>query len=531
MEISDVIDNSKGWLFKHKKNGSFCFKVISECPVSTALALYVVDGDTRAKAIEYLMNIKVWEKNLFAAVLFVRVLRHNGDDRRAEEILNLCKKEFEKKTPEKKSGVLQHQVYHKKIEALMDELRYTFPLGLREKDLSAVPVYATLFKILPKESWYSRTSFFHDFFPFIAPMIISSGDGKLNREVADTLIKAMNEDGSYGGVTAPTILSIWVLRMFGEEFYVKRSLKWLENAANENGSLRPLLRQDVYDTAWVSLALGNLGINVDEEIDWLKSTMVASGYPYVSSGYFPDPDDTSLVLLSKKYLNKFDSSDYETLHFLLEAQNPDGGWCYCPLYKHPIFYKSLAIFLNGVGLFTTSRRRGYGFLAILNPPRNYLSTVDMTARALITLSNFRDEPGAKKRIEKGISFLLKHYHDGMFHSSHKWTFSDIYETSMALIALYKNGIKNEKTDSAMKWLLDQQIEYAEDAAHVLWALIEGDHEKIHMEKMVNIISSTQLPDGHWRQNVGFFLGSAKYYSLFSNASPLFALALYKKKYG
>jgi len=118
----------------------------------------------------------------------------------------------------------------------------------------------------------------------------------------------------------------------------------------------------------------------------------------------------------------------------------------------------------------------------------------------------------------------------MFHSAHKWTFSDIYETSMALIALYRNGVKNEKTKSAIKWLLDQKIEFAEDAAHVLWALLEGDHERKYPDKMAEIISSKQLPDGSWQHNVGFFLGSAKYYSLFSMASPLYALSLYKNRY-
>lgn len=530
-DIEEAIDNAKNWLYKYKAGSSFCFKVISECPVSTALALYVVEGNIRSKAIEYLINIKVWEKNLFAAALFVSALRECGEECMSEEIRRLCEKELEKKPSEKKSRVLHHQVYHSKIEKLMEELRYTFPIGISEKDISVIPIYTTIFKLLHKHSWYSRTSFLHDFFPFIAPMIVSSKNNKLNQKVVDTLIKALNEDGSYGGVTAPTILSIWVLRMFGEEYHARRSLKWLEKAMNENGSFRPLLRQDVYDTAWVSLAFANLGENVDEEIEWLKGTKVAHGYPYVSSGYFPDPDDTSLVLLTKKYLNKIDSSDYESLNFLLESQNSDGGWCYCPLYKHAILYKTLAILLNGIGLFTTSMGRGYGFLAVLHPPRNYVSTIDMTARALITLSNFKEDTHVKKSIDKGIRYLLRHYSNGEFHSSHKWTFSDIYETSMALIALYKNGVKNEKTNSAMKWLLNQKIEFAEDAAHVLWALIEGNHEREYMEDMVNIISSKQLPDGSWKPNVGFFLGSAKYYSLFSIASPLYALALYKNRYG
>lgn len=528
--IEDTINNAKNWLYKHKAGSSFCFKVISECPVSTALALYVVEGNIKSKAIEYLIDNKVWEKNLFAAALFVCALKECGEYQLAREIFYRCEKELEKKSSEKQSRVLQHQVYHKRIEKLMDELRYTFPIGISEKDLSLIPVYTLFFKLFPQRYWYSRTSFFHDFYPFIAPMLVPSKNNRRNQAVVDTLINAMNEDGSYGGITAPTILSIWVLRQFGKEFYVKRSLKWLENAMNENGSFRPLLRQDVYDTAWVSLALANLDEDVSDSIDWLKSTKVSHGYPYVSSGYFPDPDDTSLVLLTKKYLNQIDSDDYESLGFILESQNPDGGWCYCPLYKHAILYKILAIFLNGIGIFTTSRKRGYGFLAMLHPPRNYLSTIDMTARALITLSNFKDDAHVKKSIDKGIRYLLSHYSDGVFHSSHKWTFSDIYETSMALIALYKNGVKNEKTDSAMKWLLKQKIEFAEDAAHVLWALIEGNHERKHMEDMVNIISSRQLPDGSWKPNVGFFLGSAKYYSLFSIASPLYALALYKNKF-
>jgi hypothetical protein len=523
--MQKVINNAKKWLYKHKTGSSWTFPVISECPVSTALSLFVVDDKTRYKAIEYLMNTKVWERNLYAAGIFVLALKEIGDYRRAEKVLHLCEKEIKK--PEKKSKVLHHQVYHDKMEKLLEELKYAFPLGINERDLSTVPLYSLLFKLTPQKWWYDRTSYFHDFFPTIAPMLISKNNfSRANKKVVNALKKALNADGSYGGVTGVTIMSTYALRQLGED--AEESLKWLEKARNENGSFRPLFCQNVYDTAWVCLALAELGEDVRDALEWLESKKVAHGYPYVASGYFPDPDDTSLVLLLKKHLNCINADDHESLDFIIKIQNPDGGWSYCPLYKHPIRLKFLSLIINGLGLFTTSQRRGYGFLAMFHPTRNYISTIDMTARALITLSYFKDLNGVKKSINMGIKYLLKYYSNGRFRASHRWTFSDIYETSMALIALYKNGVKNEKTSSAMKWVLSQKIEFAEDAAHVLWALIEGNYEREYMDKMVKIIAEKQLPDGSWQPNVGFFLGSAKYYSLFSIAAPLYALALYEK---
>lgn len=524
-DLQEVINNAKKWLYKHKTGSSWTFPVISECPVSTALSLFVVDDKTRYKAIEYLMNTKVWERNLYAAGVFVLALKELGEYRMAEEVLHLCENEIKK--PKKKSKVLHHQVYHNKMEKLLEELKYVFPLGINEKDLSAVPLYSFLFRLTPQKWWYDRSSYFHDFFSSVAPMLISKDD-KTNQKVVNALKKALNEDGSYGGVTAPTIMSIYVLHQFGEEYYVKKSLKWLDKAMNENGSFRPLFCQNVYDTAWVCLALAELGEDVSDALKWLDSKKVAHGYPYVSSGYFPDPDDASLVLLVKKHKNCVDARDYESLDFIIKSQNPDGGWSYCPLYKHPFVLKILSLIINGIGRFTTSQRRGYGFLAMFHPTRNYVSTIDMTARALITLSYFKNSNGVKKSINKGVKYLLKHYSNDRFQASHKWTFSDIYETSMALIALYKNGVKNEITNDAMKWVLSQRIEFAEDAAHVLWALIEGNHKGGYIDKMVKIIDEKQLSDGSWQPNVGFFLGSAKYYSLFSIAAPLYALALYEK---
>ncbi|MFQ6118951.1 MAG: prenyltransferase/squalene oxidase repeat-containing protein [Methanosarcinales archaeon] len=532
-KITNTINNAKKWLYNHKTGSAWIFPVISECPVSTALSLYVVDEETKSKAIEYLMNIKVWEKNLFAAGVFFCALKKSGNLHLAEKVLNHCKNEIgKKKAPDKKSRVLHHQVTHKRIEGLLEELKVVFPLDIPEKEISKIPIYSILFKHTPARFWFKRTSYFHDFFPFIAPMLVNKINKKTNQKVINVLKKALNEDGSYGGITAPTILSIYLLQKFGEVDYAKKSLKWLEKVRNENGSFRPLYCQDVYDTAWVSLALSTLGEDVDDALQWLDSKKVDDGYPYVSSSYFPDPDDTSLVLLTKKNLNCMDTEDYKALDFLIKSQNPDGGWSYNTVYRGiiAITLKMLAIIVKGIGFLFTKNRRGYGFLASYHPPRNYMSTIDMTARVLITLAHFKENENVRNAIDRGIKYLLKHYSNGRFVAPHRWTFSDIYENSMALIALYKNGIKNEKTKNAMHWILNQKIEFAEDAAHVLWALVEGDHEKELADYFADIIASKQLPDGSWKHNVGFFLGSAKYYSLFSIASPLYALALYKNKF-
>jgi squalene cyclase len=525
--LNNVINNAQRYLSRLRNGAAWHFPVVSKCELTTALSLNVFDGEKKSKAIDYLMNVKVWEKNLPAAAIMAIALNSAGEVKLSEKILNEIRNEIKKKEPKKNEKDIQ-----RRLEKILWNVKLWYPYNLNEKKISKIPIYTLLFKYTHEELWYSRLSYFYDFFPSVAPMLVSKNDEELNKKIIDVLSKALNEDGSYGGITSHAISAIYVFHQLGATELEAKCYAHLEKLINADGSLPPQTYQDVYDTAWICLAFATLGYDVSDILKWLDDTRVSNGYPYTSGSYFPDPDDTSLILLIKKQLGNLTDRDYRSVDFLLNSQNSDGGWSYCPLrsrLSYSLALRAVAILLNGLGFLTTPHRRGYGFLSSVQPHNNHRSTIDVTARTLITLSYFSENNEVKKKVEKGVKYLLKQYKNGRFQAHRPWTFSGIYENSMALIALFKNGFKNEKTNLAMEWMLNQEIKYVEDAAHVLWALLEGDYDKSYADKMVKIIYQRQLPDGSWKFNVGFW-NRAKYYSLFSIASPLYSLALYKKRY-
>ncbi len=521
-DLNRSINAASCWLIKQKTGSAWKFPVINTTYTATALAIYVLTGEKKSRAIQYLMKNKVWEKCLIAAEVFGIALQETGEKNLAEKVFENCLKELQKRKPAKRN-TLRNQLENAKL---------IFSFNKSENEISLMPIYSILFKLAPEKIWYSRTSFFYQFFQEMALMLISKKDMRLNKKLINVMKKAVNSDGSYGGLTACTIKAAYALKQLNEEELASKCIEWIEKTMSEDGGLRPILWQDVYDTAWCCLALANSGKNVDDSIEWLNSTRVGEGYPYVSSSFFPDPDDTPLVLLAKIRSNNLDMNDNKTLQFLVNCQKSDGGWTWSPFMEGNVKIKLLRILGLGIqfiSLFICKYGKGYGFLARAYSHQSIRPSIDITARVLITLSHFTNEKHVKKAVNKGVRFLLNNYSNGRFHARRLYTSSTIYETSMALIALYKNGIKNEKTEEALKWLLNQQIESVEDAAHVLWALIERDYDNAYMEYLVNFIISKQLHDGSWEFKVGFLANQQFYYSLFSIASPLYVLTLYRKK--
>lgn len=530
--VLEPIELAKNWLLENKAGQSWKFPVICECYLNTALSLYVLNDEKRSNAVRFLIENKVWEKDLASAGLMALALKEGGETDLAEDIVQKIKVELGRKTPVKVDNKDTH--IQKEIERLLWRVKLGFPLNIQEKDISKIPIYRILFKLTPEEIWYFPTSYFHDFFYSTAPMIMGK-DEKLDKKILSVLKKSLSTDYSYASLTWATIISSHIFKKLGEEEYARKCLTWVEDRCiNENGSLRNFLWQNVYDDLHICQALISLDEDVSDTIKFIEKYKIGPALSFASHKYFPDADDTALYLLIKKRLNLMGKGEYDTLRHILKTQNPDGGWSFNPLRSNSLFditLKVVALVLNGLGRFSTVHKRGYGFLSMYRPTRNYQSVVDLTSRVLITLSYFKEEGKVRKHINRGVKFLWKHYDNGRFISPFCWTASaEVYETCMALIALYKNGVKNENTELAMEWVLSQKIDTAEEAAHVLLALMEGHHNRRLIDKMVDLIISKQLQDGSWNISVGFWVGPSKIYSLFSIAIPLFALAEYKNRY-
>ncbi|SNQ62528.1 prenyltransferase/squalene oxidase repeat-containing protein [Candidatus Methanoperedens nitratireducens] len=521
--INHSINIAKTWLLNRKSKSSWEFPVINSSYIATALSIYVLTGEKKVSATHYLLENKVWEKCLIAAEIFGIALQETGEEFLAKEVFINCQNEIKKKGTDKRI-IFKEQLKNVKL---------TYSFNLSENEISLIPLYGIFFKLSPEKIWYDRTSFFYQFFHETALLLLSKKDAKINKKIINVMKKALNSDGSYGGLTVCTIRAAYILKQLNEEELASKSIEWIEKTISEDGGLRPILWQDVYDTAWCSLALANSGENIDDIICWLNKTHIGDGYPYVSNSYFPDPDDTPLVLLAKIISNNLDTTDYKTVDFLIKCQKSNGGWTWSPFLEGIVKKKLLTIvgiLFNSICIFICRYRKGYGFLSRAYSHQSFRPSIDITSRVLITLSYFKGRKNAAKAIKKGLNFLLNNYSNGRFRASRLYTSSHIYETSMALIALYKNDIKNEATEEALSWLLEQDLESAEDAAHILWALIEGNYDRTRSDKLIDFIISKQLPDGSWEFKVGFLANLQYYYSLFSIAAPLYALTLYRNKY-
>lgn len=522
-DLNHAINLAKSWLIKEENGSAWKFPVINTNYIATALSIYVLTGDKKSRAIQYLLKKKVWEKCLVAAEIFGIALQEIGENDLAEEIFVNCRREIKNKELGKRISFNRR----------LTNLKLMYPFNLSEEDISLLPIYTILFKIFPEKIWYSRTSPFYQVFHQTALLLISKNDARINKKIVNVLEKALNSDGSYGGLTIWTIEAVYIFKKLNEEKLASKSMEWIDRTISENGSLSSILWQDVYDTAWCSLALANCGENVSENIDWMDKTCVGEGYPYISGSFFPDPDDTPLVLLAKIVSNNFNESDHNSLEFLINCQKYNGGWTWSPFLEGKVkitLFRITSIIFKVLEFTVCKYRMGYGFLSWIYSHQSFQPSIDITSRVLITLSYFKDREDVKKSIQKGAIFLLRNYSEGRFHASRLYTSSSVYETSMALIALYKNGIKNGVTEQAFRWLMDQKIEYVEDAAHVLWVLLEKDDDNAKADNLADFIISKQLPDGSWEFKVGFLAYSQFYYSLFSIASPLYTLTLYKNKY-
>jgi len=512
--IYDAANKGDDWLLEKKTGSCWRVPVTSECLLSTVLMLYLVSDSRRQKIVDYLLNKKAWRTSTVMSTLLVSALNEIGEKALATEIAE------QQIASLKESNDLEWDYDFVQALKLLKPGEGSQSLTKMKRKLLSL-----FFMAFPEAALCSKTSQFYDYLPSWALLLVSLGKTEINHKVESALTKALNPDGSYAGITVSTIKAAYVLRKLGNEHYAEKAMDWLDNTHNDNGSFRPIFCQDVYDTAWASLALLHLGGAVDSAVEWLDSKRVGRGYPYYSGGYYPDADDTSLILLLKQSLNYIDEDDMRSVRFLLESQNPDGGWAYISLLSmsHALPYRfgfkhipSFDAFLRQMG----SR---------LMWQRSYQSTIDMTSRTLVALARFKEDVEVKRAVANGASYLLTHFQNSTFHDIHRWSDSLVYETAMALIALFKNRIKNPKTDFAVKWLLNQKIGSGEEAGHVLWALLEGGYSDEHLRKMALLTVSLQKSDGSWDQKVPFVSGPTKYFSLFSQASPLYALHLYIQK--
>jgi Prenyltransferase and squalene oxidase repeat len=483
--------------------------VISECTRATALYLLIAEGSEQEAAIDYLMRNRVWDRSISDTAALAHCLLRRGEGSLAREISRKALQARRRKgatPPGNDQGASLPSVLNKGLSWLR-------PAGV---DLVSKALVKGLLRLTGPRYWADRSSQVYSFVPLVlAPMTADKGESDRLKEV---LRLTQNRDGSCGGISTSTIICAYMLRELGDDSGFHKAADWVRRVRNPDGSLRPILFQDVYDTAWASIYHGS-NSQAGRSISWLGSTGTdRRGYPYLSEGYYPDCDDSALVLLARQASGGSHPRD-DLTRFLLSSQNPDGGWGYVSLWtlRRALPYRALARHSSLVRK-GCNRLGGRSFWSA-----SFDSTVDMTSRVMISLAAEPDSQAKRRAIAAGAWFLRRSYKSGRYRGSFRWTDSDSFESSLAIVALSLNGLSDANAGATMNELLSLPLAGADAAAHVLWAAVAAGVPTERRSRLVSHLLSTQSEDGSWPPTLRFKADSYFLDPFFSTIIPLLSL--------
>ncbi len=346
---------------------------------------------------------------------------------------------------------------------------------------------------------------------------------------------------------------------------LRRAIRQFENMTiREGGTLRvePCF-SPVWDTALAGFAVGlagerasGAGLRNDAALtrsaDWMLSKEVrlrgdwavknpkaepGGWYFEFANEFYPDIDDTAMVLLALRYARASSSeaqrgAERRAIEWILSMQSRDGGWA--------AFDKdnNLAV-LNHVPFADHN--------AMLDP-----SCADITGR--VTEALCACGLGGHEAVKRGVAYLLRTQEpDGSW--SGRWGVNYIYGTCFALRGLDAAGVSNREARiiQAGEWIRSFQNpdggwgetcgSYDDDSlkgtgpstpSQTAWALLglfaSGDRHSSSVERGLQYLRKTQRADGRWED--GWFTGTGfprvfyLKYHLYAQYFPLMALAEY-----
>jgi squalene-hopene/tetraprenyl-beta-curcumene cyclase len=313
----------------------------------------------------------------------------------------------------------------------------------------------------------------------------------------------------------------------------------------------------VWDTAITSYALAawdedRAGLAaaadwmLDHEIrrkgDWAvkRPDVEPSGWAFeYSNEFYPDIDDTAMVLLALRHVSSKDRGRQRACHtralnWLLAMQSKDGGWAAFDADNNWSFLSQVPFADHN---------------AILDP-----TCADITGRVLEALAahGVRNDFPAVRR---GVDWLVRHQEaDGSWYG--RWGVAYIYGTCFALRGLAEAGESDREVHilRAGEWLRSIQNAdggWGESCAsydrgiftpgpstpsQTAWAILGliagGDADSLSVQHGIEYLVETQRDDGTWDEELSTGTGFPKVfylnYHLYKDYFPLLALASYAK---
>ncbi|MFN7921330.1 MAG: squalene--hopene cyclase [Bryobacteraceae bacterium] len=314
----------------------------------------------------------------------------------------------------------------------------------------------------------------------------------------------------------------------------------------------------VWDTAIAAFALGEAGVGSRPAMercgDWLLSKEVRrkgdwsvkrpklepSGWYFeFANEFYPDIDDTAMVLLGLAHTGASDSKALRTvtaraLRWLIGMQSKDGGWA---AFDADNDWQ----FLNDVPFADHN--------AMLDP-----TCPDITGRVLEALIAH----GVKREhrsVRAGVDYLLRTQEaDGSWYG--RWGVDYIYGTFLALRGLRAAGEGDREAHvlRAGEWLRSIQnadggwgescASYKDNRfapapstpSQTAWAVLgliaSGDTDSSSLHQGIEYLIETQRPDGRWDERLATGTGFPRVfylsYHLYRDMFPLLALATFLK---
>jgi squalene-hopene/tetraprenyl-beta-curcumene cyclase len=387
--------------------------------------------------------------------------------------------------------------------------------------------------------------------------------GRALREAEHWMLDRMQYSDGLGAIFPAMMYAIMALDALGYERDHPDLLRAIEQfdglilEGEENLIFQPC-KSPVWDTAIAAFALGELGqaeaSRMTAAADWLltkeirrkgdwaakRPNLTPSGWVFeFSNEYYPDIDDTAMVLLALQHAKASDPerqarAEGRAVQWLLGMQSSDGGW---------------AAFDVDNNWEILNRIPFADHNAMLDP-----TCPDITGRTLESLCG-RGFQFTDPAIARGIDFLLRRQElNGSWYG--RWGVNYIYGTFLAIRGLAATNapfVRNSMAHGA-RWLREVQnpdggwgescLGYdthcfeatISTPTQTAWALLgliaAGDIYCAAVQRGIRWLLKHQLPDGTWEESITTGTGFPQVfyiqYHLYKDYFPILALGTYAK---